>query len=200
MVNQRTWNAHPHLALAMWGLDEIEATLASIQGRLHGRAGFHPKVESAVVDVRLARDAFRKSIGEHAHVNEVALARSKADLEHQWAAFEDSVQNYLDTVDKQFSEQETVFRARADAQSRAWLQAIDNLHTSAARFVADRSGDIETAVKHLESEAEAARVKLDELNKAEGTSWAAMRCALAETRAALDHAHRSVLDGLERSA
>jgi hypothetical protein len=202
MANQGTWNwdAHPHLAWAMWGLDEIEAALASIEGRLHTRTSVHPKVESAVVDVRTARDAFRKSVGEHAHVNEVALARSKADLEHQWAVFEDSVQNYLDTVDRQISEQETVFRARAGAQSKAWLQAVDNVHKSAARFVADRSSNIETAVKHLESEADAARVKLDELNKAEGTSWAAMRSALAETRAALDHAHRGVLDALERSA
>jgi hypothetical protein len=199
MVKQRSWNAHPHLAWAMWGLDEIEATLTSIEGRLHSRASVHPKVESAVVDMRMARDAFRKSIGEHAHVNEVALARSKADLERQWAAFEDSVQNYLGTVDRQVSEQETVFRARADAQSKAWLQAIDNLHTSAARFAADCRSDIETAVKRLESEADAARVKLDKLNQAEGASWAAMRLALAETRAALDHAHRSVLDALKRS-
>jgi hypothetical protein len=69
---------------------------------------------------------------------------------------------------------------------------------SAARFAADRGRDIETTVKRLESEADAARVKLDTLNKAEDASWAAMRSALAETRAALDHAHRSVLDALER--
>jgi hypothetical protein len=199
MIDQRTWKAHPHLAWAMWGLDEIEATLASIESRLHSRASVHPKAESAMVDMRTARDAFRKSIAEHdGHVNEAALARSKADLEGQWTAFEDSVQNYLDTVDKQVSEQETVFRARADAQSKAWLQAIDNLHKSAARFAADCRGDIETAVKHLESEADAAKVKLDKLNK-EDASWAAMRSALTETRAALDRAHRSVLDALERS-
>jgi hypothetical protein len=195
MVSQRTWNAHPHLAWAMWGLDEIEATLASIENRLHGRANVHPTAESAMVDMRLARDAFRSSIEEQ--LDQASLSRSKADLEHQWAAFEDSVQNYLDKVDKQVTEQETVFRARADAQRTAWLQAIDNLHTSAARLAADRRSDIETAVKHLVSEADLAKVKLDQLNKAEGASWAAMRLALAETRAALNRAHRSVLDALE---
>jgi hypothetical protein len=195
MVSQRTWNAHPHLAWAMWGLDEIEATLASIENRLHGRANVHPKAESAMVDMRLARDAFRSSIEEQ--LDQASLSRSKADLERQWAAFEDSVQNYLDKVDKQVTEQETVFRARADAQRTAWLQAIDNLHTSAARLAADRRSDIETAVKHLVSEADLAKVKLDQLNKAEGASWAAKRLALAETRAALNRAHRSVLDALE---
>jgi hypothetical protein len=181
----------------MWGLNEIEATLASIENRLHSRASVHPKAESAMVDMRLARDAFRSSIEEQ--LDQASLSRSKADLERQWAAFEDSVQNYLDKVDKQVTEQETVFRARADAQRTAWLQAIDNLHTSAGRLAADRRSDIETAVKHLVSEADAAKVKLDQLNQAEGASWAAMRLALAETRAALNRAHRSVLDALEHT-
>jgi chromosome segregation ATPase len=196
MISQRTWNAHPHLAWAMWGLDEIEATLASIESRLHDRANVHPKAESAMVDMRTARDTFRRSIEEQ--LDQAYIARSKTGLEGQWAAFEDSVQNYLDRVDRQVTRQETIFRARADAQRRAWLQAIDNLHESAARLAADRRSDIETAVKHLESEADAAKVKLDQLNKAEGASWAAMRLALAETRAALDRAHRSVVDALER--
>jgi hypothetical protein len=110
-------------------LDEIEATLASIESRLHSRASMHPKAESAMVD--------------------------------------------LDRADRQVTQQETVFRARADAQREAWLQAIDNLHKSVARFAADRRSDIETAVKHLQSEADAAKIKLDQLNKAEGASWSA---------------------------
>jgi K+-sensing histidine kinase KdpD len=171
MISQRTWNAHPHLAWAMWGLDEIEATLASIESRLHSRASVHPKAESAMVDMRMARDAFRSSIEEQ--LDQASLARSKADLEGRWAAFEDSVQTYLDRVDRQATQQETVFRARADAQRKAWLQAIDNLRKSAARFAADRRSDIETAVKHLKSEADAAKIKLDQLNKAEGASWSA---------------------------
>jgi dGTP triphosphohydrolase len=196
MVNQRAWNwnEHPHLAWAMWGLDEIEATLASIESRLHSRTSVSSGAESALVDMRIVRDAFRSSIEEQ--VNQASFAPSKADLEGQWAAFEDSVQNYLETVDKQVREQETVFRARADAQSKAWLQAIDSLHQSAPRLAAEPRSDVETAVKHLESEADAAKVRLDKLNKAEDASWAAMRSALAETRTALDHAHHSVLDAL----
>jgi hypothetical protein len=200
MNKQHTWNwsAHPHLAWAMWGLDEIEATLAAIESRRHGRDSVPAaRVERAVADMRMVRDAFRNSIEEQVH--QASLACSKADLERQWAAFEDSVQNYLDTVDKQVTEQETVFRARADAQSKTWLHAIDNLHKSAAGVAAGRRSDVEAAVKHLESEADAAKVRLDKLNKAEDASWAAMRSALSETRTALDDAHRSVLDALDRS-
>ena len=200
MVSQSTWNAHPHLAWAMWGLDEIEATLGSIESRFHHRPDVRIKAESAMSDMRAARDAFRKAIEQHEQVNEAAPGRSKAALESQWAAFEDSVQAYLELVGKQVTEQEMIFRARADAQSKAWQQAIGNLHNSATSFAADHHGEKEAAVKRLESEADAAKVKLDKLNKAESASWVAMKSALTETRAALDRAHQAVLHAIERSA
>lgn len=200
MADQGSWNAHPHLAWAMWGLDEIEATLASIESHVRKHTEVHTGAKSAMSDMRTARDAFRKSIAEHGQADEAAFARMKAALETQWAVFEYSVQAYLETVGKQVTEQETVFRARADAQNKAWQQAIDNLHKSAARFAADRRSDIEAAAKRLESEADAAKVRLDNLNKAEGASWTAMKSALTETRAALDRAHQAVRDAFERAA
>ena len=193
MVSQNTWYAHPHLAWAMWGLDEIEATLASIENRVHKRRGVRTKAESAIADMRVARDAFRKSIEQHGHENEASISRSKTALESQWAAFENSVQTYLEAVGKQVTEQETVFRARAEAQSKAWRQAIDNLHKSATNVAADRRGDNEAALKRLQYEADATKVKLDNLNNAEGASWVAMKSVLTETRAALDRAHQAVL-------
>jgi hypothetical protein len=198
MISERIWSAHPHLAWAMWALDEIEATLASIENRFRHPADAHPTAANAVVEMRMAREVFRKSVEQGA--DDASLTRSKADLEREWAAFENSVQNYLETVNRQVREQETIFRARADAQSEASRQAIESLHKSAARLATGHPGDIEAAIKHLASEADAAKIKLDKLNTAEGASWAAMRSALAETRAALDHAHRSVLDAFERSA
>jgi len=198
MASQSTWEAHPHLAWAMWGLDEIEATLASIEGRVHKRPDARAKAESAMADMRAARDAFRKSIEQHGQVNEGA--RAKAVMESQWAVFEASVQSYLEAIGTQVAEQEAVFRARADAQNKAWQQAVGNLHKSAASLAADRRGDIEAAVRRIEAEADAAKIKLDKLNKTEGASWAAMQSALTETRVALDRAHQAVLHAFERSA
>lgn len=198
MISQAFWNAHPHLAWAMWGLDEIEATVASLESKVHKHPDDRTKAQSAIADLRSARDAFRTSIEEHRQHNEAPVARPKEALESQWAAFEDSVQTYLQTVDKQVTEQETVFRARADAQRKAWQQAIDNLHNSVASLAADRRGDIEAAVKHLESQAEASKAKLDKLNKAEGASWTAMKSALSETRAALERANQNVIDTFKR--
>jgi hypothetical protein len=199
MVTQSSWNAHQHLAWAMWGLDEIEATLASFRSSRHKRTA-RTEAESAMADMHTARDTFRKSIEEPAQMDDVARALWKADLEREWAAFEDSLQTYLQTVGEQVAEQETVFRARADAQSRAWQHAIAKLHERAANFAADRRGDIEAAVRRLEFEADASRAKLEMLNTAEGASWVAMKSALSETRAALDRAHEAVHDAFEHSA
>ncbi len=199
MAKRSIWTAHPHLAWAMWGLDEMEATVASIESRLHGRADVHPEAHSAVAEMRSARDAFRTSIEEHAHADETAFARTKATLEGQWAVFEDSVKDYLQTVGKQVTEQETVFRARADAQNKAWQHAIDKLHESAANLAADSRGDLEAAVKRLEAEANAAKARLDRLNQAEDASWEAMKSALMETRATLGRTHQAVLDAFKRT-
>jgi hypothetical protein len=212
-IDHNTWAAHPHLAWAMWGLDEIEATLASLESHFHkhadvgarvGAKSENPTVASAaagaMADIRGARDAFRESIETRGPMTESDLARSKAGLQGQWLAFEDSLEAYLDTLGKQIAEQETVFRARADAQGKAWQQAIDRLHDSAARLDARRRGEVEAAVRRLEAEADASKAKLHTLNKAEGTSWTAMKSALTDTRAALERANHAVHDAFVRSA
>jgi chromosome segregation ATPase len=199
MAGQVTWNAHPHLAWAMWGLDEIEAALAAFEGHIHKPAADRNKAQRAVAEIRGARDAFRHSIDEHGQ-DQAALARRKADLVRQWAFFEHSLQHYMDTVGDQVTEQEAVFRARVQAQSKAWQQTIADLQQRATSLAGERRGALGAAMELLESEADIAKAKLDALNKAEGASWAAMKSALTETRAALERAHRAVVHALERAA
>jgi hypothetical protein len=191
---------HAYLEWAKQRADEIDATLVTFEKSVAQlEAGVRAKAESAMADMRAARDAFRKFINEHGETNEAALARSQAALETQWTAFEASVQAYLDATGKQVTEQEIAFRARADAQYKAWEEAIDKLHKSATSFAADRRHDIETAVKRMKTEADASKVKLDKLKKAGGESWDAMKSALTETRAALDRAQQAVRDAFKRA-
>jgi hypothetical protein len=107
---------------------------------------------------------------------------------------------YLEATGKQAKEQEAAFRACAEAQRPAGHDAIDKLHKSATSFADDRRDEIETAVKHMKVEADAAKTRLDKLHKAGGESWAAMKSALAETRAALDKANQAVHESLKRVA
>jgi hypothetical protein len=52
----------------------------------------------------------------------------------------------------------------------------------------------------MTTEADAARVKLDKLNKAGSESWAAMKSALSETRDAMDRAQKAALDAFKRAS
>lgn len=101
---------------------------------------------------------------------------------------------------KQAKEVEAAFRARAEAQRKAWDEAIDKLHESAKSFADNRRDEIEAAVKHMKVETDAAKTKLDKLDKAGGESWGAMKSALTETRAALDKAQQAVHESLKRVA
>ncbi|WP_052699464.1 hypothetical protein [Hyphomicrobium sp. 99] len=149
---------------------------------------------------RAARDDFFKAIREHGQASEAVIAHSKTELQTQWAKFESSVSSFLNATDQQAKEQEAAFRARADAQRKAWKEAIDKLHSSAKNFADNRREEVETAVKHMKVDADAARAKLEKLRKSGSESWAAMQSVLTETRAAWDKANQAVHESLKRAA
>jgi hypothetical protein len=183
---------HAYLDWAKGRLDESSATKLQADTRT--------KAESALANMRTARDAFRKSMKDYGQASEAALARSKEALESQWNAFEASVQTYLDSTGKQVKDQQAAFLARAAAQRKAWQESIDTFHRSTASFAADRRDDMEKVLDCMTTEADAANVKLDKLNKAGSESWAAMKSALSETRDAMDRAQKAALDAFKRAS
>jgi hypothetical protein len=189
---------HPYLDWAKERLDEIDATLASFEHSAKKlQADARTKAEKAMTDMRTARDDFQKSIKEQGQASEAAVASSKKALEKQFTAFEAAVPAFLEATGQHVKEVEAAFRARAEAQRKAWQEAIDKLHKSAKSFADNRRDEIEAAVKHMKVEADAAKTKLD---KAGGESWAAMKTALTETRTALDKAQQAVHESLKRVA
>jgi hypothetical protein len=192
---------HSYLDWAKERLDEIDATLASFEDNAAKlQADASAKAQKAMADMRAARDDFRKSIKENGQESEAVIATSKKTLESQWTSFEEGVLAYLEATGQKAKEQEAAFRACAEAQRKAWHDTIDRLHKSGKNLVDKQRNEIETAVKNLKSESEAAKTRLDKLNKTGGESWAAMKAALAETRAALDKANQAVHDSLKRVA
>lgn len=196
---------HPYLDWAKERLDEIDATLASFEHKAAKlQADARTKAEKAVADMRTARDEFHKSISksanEHEQASQAAVASSKKALEAQWTAFETAVPAFLEATGQQVKEVEAAFRARAEAQRKAWHEAINKLNSSAKTFADHRRDEIEAAVKQMKVEADAAKTKLDKLDKAGGESWVAMKVALTETRTALDKAQQAVHESLKRVA
>lgn len=192
---------HPYLDWAKERLDEIDATLASFEHNAAKlQADARTKAEKAISDMRTTRDHFRKAINAQEETSEAVIANSKKALETQWAAFELAVPAFLEASGRQLKEAEAAFQACAAVQRKAWHEAVDNLHKSAESFADNRRDEIETAVKHMKVEADAAKTRLDKQGKAGGESWAAMKSTLAETRAALDKAQQAVHESLKRVA
>src|SRR5215468_195136 len=169
-------SVHVYLDWVKGRLDEIDATLASLEGsaaKLSGDA--RAKADRAVADMRQARDTFGKLMKEQAEAGQETLAQSKEALDKQWALFERSYQAYVDAAGKQVDVQRAAFEARAAAQRKAWQEAIDELHKSAAAFAADRRSDLDEAVSQMKTQADAVKVKFDKLYNAKGESWTALK-------------------------
>lgn len=192
---------HMYLDWAKERLDEVEATVASLgktAGKLQGEA--RAKADRALGDMRARGDSFRKAIAKEGEGGEAAWGKAKALLETDWKAFEASVEEYVDAAGQQVEQQKAAFKARADAQLKAWRHAADKMNTGAAGFAAARRVDVDAAVKRMTAEAATAQTKLDKLGKAGTESWSVMRTALGETRAVFDRANQAVCDAFKHLA
>jgi hypothetical protein len=189
---------HSSVNWAKMRLDEMDATLALFEGKVGALQGdARAKAESALADMRAKREAFRETIKKGKEMGEADWTRAKAALETDWSAFEASVQKYIDAAGVQVDQEKAAFRVRADAQRKAWQDAIDKLDDAAASVTADNKAKVESTMKRMKADAAAAEAKLDKLNRAGTQSWAAFRTALAETRTAFDHANQEAYNAFK---
>jgi len=194
-------SAHVYLEWIKGRVDEIDTTLASLEGcaaKLYGDA--RAKADRAVADMHQVRDTFGRLMEQQAKVGQETLAQSKEALNNQWALFERSFQTYLDAAGKQVDVHRAAFEARAAGQRKAWQEAIDELHKSATAFAADRRSDLDEAVSQMKTQADAVKVKFDKLYKAKDESWTALKSALSESRDALDRAYQAAREAFERAS
>ncbi|HUL10670.1 MAG TPA: hypothetical protein VLU73_00640 [Methylococcaceae bacterium] len=197
---QMTKQSHMHnyLNWAKERLDEMDATLALFESKVGTFQGdARAKAESALTDMRAKRDAFRETIRKEGEMTEADWTRAKVALEADWGAFEASVQKYIDAAGVKGEQQKAAFQVRADAQRKAWQEAIDKFENTAAGVAADRRADVDSAVKQMKADAAAAEAKLEKLKVAGTESWSSYRKALAETRTAFDHANQKAHDAFK---
>jgi len=194
-------SAHVYLEWIKGRVDEIDTTLASLEGcaaKLYGDA--RANADRAVADMHQVRDTFGRLMEQQAKAGQETLAQSKEALNNQWALFERSFQTYLDAAGKQVDVHRAAFEARAAGQRKAWQEAIDELHKSATAFAADRRSDLDEAVLQMKTQADAVKVKFDKLYTAKDESWTALKSALSESRDALDRAYQTAREAFERAS
>ena len=194
-------NTHFFVNWAKGRLDEMDATLTSLEGKVGGvQADARDKANKVLADLRKKRDDFRDSVKKQSDANEAAWISAKTKLESEWNVFEAEVKKYVESFGNQIEQQQATFKLQSAAQLKAWREAANKLGSSAKEFVAERRGEIDAAVKRMNTDATAAEEKLQKLNQAGAQSWSALMAALTETRAAFDRANQAARDAFKRAA
>jgi|ERR1035441_197120 hypothetical protein len=194
-------NTHFFVNWAKGRLDEMDATLTSLEGKVGGvQADARDKANKVLADLRKKRDDFRDSVKKQSEANEAAWISAKTKLESEWNVFEAEVKKYVESFGNQIEQQQATFKLQSAAQLKAWREAANKLGGSAKEFVAERRGEIDAAVKRMNTDATAAEEKLQKLNQAGAQSWSALMAALTETRAAFDRANQAARDAFKRAA
>ena len=194
-------NIHFFVNWAKGRLDEMDATLTSLEGKVGGvQADARDKANKILADLRKKRDDFRDTVKKQSEANEAAWISAKTNLESEWNGFEADVKKYVESFDKQIEQQQATFKLQSAAQLKAWRQAAEKLGSSAKEFTTERRGEIDAVVKRMNTDATAAEEKLQKLSQAGDQSWSALMAALTETRAAFDRANQAARDAFKRAA
>jgi hypothetical protein len=194
-------NIHFFVNWAKGRLDEMDATLTSLEGKVGGvQADARDKANKVLADLRKKRDDFRDTVKKQSEANEAAWISAKTKLESEWNVFEVEVKKYVESFGNQIEQQQAIFKLQSAAQLKAWREAANKLNSSAKEFAAERRGEIDAAVKRMNTDATAAEEKLQKLNQAGSQSWSALMAALTETRAAFDRANQVAVDAFKRAA
>jgi len=194
-------NTHFHVNWAKERLNEMEATLASLEGKVGSvQAEVRGMAEKVLADLRTKRDEFRDAIKRNAEANEATWGAAMARLETDWKAFESDVTKYVESFSKQIEQHQAIFEHQAAAQLKAWREAAEKLVGDASGFAAERRTEIDAALKRMQADAAAAEEKLQKLNKAGVQSWSALMAALTETRTVFDRANQAAREAFKRAA
>jgi hypothetical protein len=188
---------HPYLNWTKQRIDEMDATLASLEAQAaKATAESKVKAEQTVAELKKRRDEFQTKAKAQADAGEAALKAGKAQLETQWQGFEAQVKTYFETLGKQVEHQSATFQNVAAAQAKAWREAADKFQSEAAKVAAARRADLDAAVKQMKADATEAEARLQKLKQAGSETWSALGAALAESRKAFDRANQKTGDAL----
>ena len=191
---------HSYLNWTKERLDEMDATLASLEGKA-SQVGAESKAQAdkLIGQLEKRRAEFQAKVEAQAQAGEAALEAMKPQLESQWQAFEAQVRTYFETVGKQIELQQATFRDIAAAQVKAWREAADKVHNAGTKVAAEKRANLDSAVRQMKADAAEAEARLQKLKQAGSESWTALSGALAESRKAFDQANQKAWDAFKRA-
>jgi hypothetical protein len=193
--------AHFYINWAKERLDEMDAVLASLEGKATQVASdSRVAADKIIADLRAKRDAFSSEMKKQSEAGEATWQQTKARLESEWNGFQTDFKMFIERFGEQLKQQKSTFEGVAAAQVKAWRESTQKLLAFSEEMTASRRAQIDTAVQQMKAEASAAEASLQKLAKAGSESWSALSAGLAESRAAFDRANQAAWEAIKRTS
>lgn len=199
-MSTQTSSAHFFLSWAKERIDEMDATLASLESRsARMQATTRARADQFIGEMKNKRDEFESIVRTQADAGETAADGAKARLEAAWKAFQGETRKYLEAFGEDIEQQHAVFQSQVAAQLKAWHETAEKLNAAATEFAIERRREIDATVLRMKADAVTAEKKLQELARAGTESWSALNSALADTRATFDRANQAAREAFKRA-
>ena len=199
-MTTQTSSAHFFLSWAKERIDEMDATLVSLESRsAQMQAETRVKADQFIAEMKKKRNEFESTVKKQAEVGEGAWDGAKVRLETEWKGFQAETAKYLETFGKGIEQQQAVFQSQVAAQLNAWRETADKLNTAGKEFAIERRREIDATVSRMKADAVTAEKKLQDVARAGTESWSALNAALAETRTTFDRANQAAREAFKRA-
>jgi len=196
----QTSSAHFFLSWAKERIDEMDATLASLESKAgQVQAETRVKADQFIAAMKKKRDEFESTVKKQAEAGEAAAEGAKVRLETEWKGFQAETKKYLETFGKGIEQQQAVFQSQVTAQLNSWRETADKLNAAGKDFGIERRREIDATVSRMKADAATAEKKLQGLARAGTESWSVLNAALAETRATFDRANQAAREAFKRA-
>ncbi|AZG78423.1 MULTISPECIES: hypothetical protein [Methylocystis] len=191
--------AHEYLTWAKQKLDEIDATLAAVDGSIE--AWKSDARTDAIARIRTARDAFKAKVD--AVQSEVAAAKAIADdayvaIEADLTEFELAFRDFLTAAEGQANVVKKALAARAEAQRRSWQSSLQSIRDAASASIDHALGEADAAFRHVAAETEKVEAKIGKVSTAGDESWKAIKGGLDEAISVYERAWKKISEAVAK--
>ena len=195
--------AHEYVVWAKQKLDEIDATLATLEnsvGVLEKDA--RTQAERAITRIRTARDAFKAKVDTAVRSDfaaaEAITKEAQVGIEAEWTEVELAFQDFLAAAASHASIVKKALTARAEAQRQAWQSSLQAARATATEVIDQARGEADAVMRRLAAEAEKAEAKVGQVSVAGDESWKAIKGGLDEAISIYDRTWKKISDAIAK--
>ncbi|KIZ47579.1 MULTISPECIES: hypothetical protein [Rhodopseudomonas] len=195
----KTSLAHEQLEWTKQKLDEIDATLASLEESAKSlSSAARIEAERALARIATARNEFSRNADVLRAQTADAGEETYAALLAKWTEVELGLQTYLAAAASQADTVKNAFAARAAAQRVTWQKSLATIQAAASETVERARIEADAAAARLSEAAAKVEAKFGQASNAGDESWKAIQSAIAEAHAVQQRTWKAITDSFAK--